>query len=192
MLRAWWCAIACNAPLRCSAGSPCARRNELSVSESAGEQQHASAASVIRMRNMFAARRQKLFCRDDLLPLLSEVFDTERDNVTRLQEHRNRLHSERNTRRRAGDDDVARFHDEKLRAIPDRMFAAEDHRTRVAALTALAIHVEPHAQVLRILDFVLGDEPRSDRAERLAPFALVPLPARTLDLEDAFRHVVRQ
>src|SRR5262245_3121758 len=170
MLRAWRCAIACNAPLRCSPGSPCARRNELSVSARAGEQQEASAASVIRTRNMPAACRKKSFCRHDLLALLSEFFDTERDNVARLQEHRSRLHAKRNTRRRAGDDNVARFHHEELRAVPDKMFAAEDHRTRIAALTALAIHVEPHVQVLRILDFVLGEEPCSDRDARLDTF----------------------
>ena len=141
---------------------------------------------------MLNARRRDLFCRDDFLPLLSELCDSERDDVAGLQENRSRLHAERDARRRARDNDVARFHHEELRAVPDKMFAAEDHRARVAALTALAVHVEPHVQVLRILDFIFGDEPRPDRAEGLAAFALVPLASRTLDLEYALRHVVRK
>ena len=135
-------------------------------------------------RNYFAAT---IFCRCS-----PSFVDSERDDIARLQEHRSRLHAERDARRRAGDDDIARLHYEELRAVPDEMFAAEDHRTRVATLTALAVHVEPHVQVLRILDFILGDEPWSDRAEGLAAFALVPLTARTLDLEYALRHVVRE
>ena len=45
-------------------------------------------------------------------------------------------------------------------------------------------------EVLRILDFVLGDEPWPDRAEGLAALALVPLAAAALDLEYALGHVV--
>src|SRR5262245_14604477 len=72
------------------------------------------------------------------------------------------------------------------------MLDTEDHGAGVALLPPLAIHREPHVEVLRILDLVLGDEPRPDRAEGLAALALVPLAARAFDLEYAFRHVVRQ
>ena len=47
-------------------------------------------------------------------------------------------------------------------------------------------------EVLRVLDLVLGDEPRADRAEGLAALALVPLAAAALDLEDALGHVVAE
>src|SRR5215468_808171 len=70
------------------------------------------------------------------------------------------------------------------------MFAIEDHRLCIAALALLAVDVEPHIEVLRILDFVLGDEPRTDRSEGLAALALVPLAAAALDLEDALGHIV--
>ena len=109
-----------------------------------------------------------------------------------LRNTRRRFHSEADTRRRAGDDDVARLHHEKLRAVPDKMFAIEDHRLRIAALAFLTVDVEPHVEVLRILDFVLGDEPRTDRSEGLAALALVPLSAAAFDLEDALRHIVAE
>src|ERR1700712_5259082 len=121
--------------------------------------------------------------RHDLLALLAELLDAERDDVAGLEELRRRLHAQAHARRRAGDDDVARLHDEELRAVPDQVFAAEDHGLGVAALALLAVDVEPHVEVLRILDFVLGDEPRADRAEGLGAFALAPLAAGAVDLE---------
>src|SRR6185437_12121959 len=132
------------------------------------------------------------FCRNDFLTLFSQSVDAERDDVAGLQEHRRRLHAEPHARRRAGDDDVARLHDEELRAIPDQIFGAEDHGPGVAALALLAVDIKPHAEVLRILDLVLGDEPRADRPEDLAALALVPLASRALDLEHALGHVVAE
>src|SRR5262245_35217248 len=128
----------------------------------------------------------------DLLRLIPEPGDAERHHVARFEELRLRLHAKPYARRRAGDDDVARLHDEELRAIPDQVLDPEDHRLGVAALTPLAIDVEPHLEVLRILDLVPGHEPRPNRAEGLAALALVPLPARTVDLEGALGYVVRQ
>src|SRR4029078_13575547 len=133
-----------------------------------------------------------LFCGDDFLPLLSELCNSERDDVARLQKNWRGLHALCHARRCARYDNVARLHSKDLGAIPDKVLAAEDHRTRIAALTALAVHVEPHVQVLRIPDFITGHEPRSDPAAGLAAFALVPLATRTLDLESALRHVVRE
>src|SRR6266511_1715910 len=71
------------------------------------------------------------------------------------------------------------------------MPAIEDHGAGSAALALLAVDVEPHAQMLRILDLVLGDEPRPERTEALGAFAFGPLPG-ALELEDALGHVVRQ
>src|SRR5262245_43171550 len=105
--------------------------------------------------------------RFDLLRLLAEAGDAERDHVARFEELRLGLHAERHARRRAGHDDVARLHDEELRAIPDEVFDPENHGARVAALTLLAIDVEPHIEALRVLDLVLGHEPGSDRPEGL-------------------------
>src|SRR4029077_4228932 len=125
----------------------------------------------------------------DLLALLAEPLDAERDDVAGLEPNGSRLHAERDARRRAGGDDVARLHHEDLRAVPDDVRDAEDHRLGIAALALLAVHVEPHVELLHVLDLVFGDEPRPERAERLAALALGPLPA-ALGLEVAFRHVV--
>src|SRR3954466_3796157 len=125
---------------------------------------------------------------DDLLPLLAKAFDAKGDDVARLEPHR-RLHAERDTGRRSGRDDVTRLEHEKLRAVPDDVLDIEDHRLRVAALALLAVHVEPHVELLDVGDLVLGDEPRSERAEGLAALALGPL-AAALGLEVAFRDVV--
>jgi hypothetical protein len=65
------------------------------------------------------------------------------------------------------------------------VLATEDHGARVAALAFLAVDIEPRVQVLRILDFILGDEPRPDRPEDFATLALVPLAAAALDLEQS-------
>src|SRR5215831_19398496 len=70
------------------------------------------------------------------------------------------------------------------------MFAIEDHRLCIAALALLTIDVKPHIEVLRILDFVLGDEPRTDRPKGFAALALVPLAAAAFDLENALGHIV--
>src|SRR6476659_3214190 len=131
-----------------------------------------------------------VLCFHDPLPLLAQALDPERDHVAFVQEVR-RLHAEPDARRRAGDDDVARLHHEELRAVPHQMLAAEDHGLGRAALALLAVDVEPHRQVLWVLDLVFGDEPGPDRPEALAAFALVPLAARALDLEHALGHVVR-
>src|SRR5690348_18239306 len=114
---------------------------------------------------------------DDLLALLAKSLDAERDDVAGLEPDRIGFHAERDAGRRAGGDDVARLHHEELRAVPDDVLDAEDHRLGVAALALLAVHVEPHVELLHVLDLVLGDEPRSDRAEGLAALALGPLAA---------------
>src|SRR5262249_44473711 len=124
-----------------------------------------------------------------LLALLAQAVDPQRHHVAGLEIFRLRLHAERYARRRAGDDDVARLQHEVLRAIPDQVAAIEDHGLGIAALALLAVDVEPHVEVLRIFQLVLGDEPRAERAERLAALALDPLPG-ALDLEHALRHVI--
>src|SRR4029077_13448098 len=137
------------------------------------------------------AKKSLLRCHD-LLPLLPQFLNTERHHIAGFEKHRCGLHPEADARRRASDDDVARLHHEKLRAVPHQMLASKDHGLRVAALPLLAIDVEPHVQILRVLDLILGHEPRTDRPESLAALALVPLAAAALDLEHALGYVVAQ
>ena len=69
-------------------------------------------------------------------------------------------------------------------------FAIEKIMVEVdAGLAALAVDVEPHRQLLHVRDFVLGDEPRAERAEGVVRLALGPL-AAALDLEIALGDVV--
>ena len=65
----------------------------------------------------------------------------------------------------------------------------EDHGRGRAGLLARAVDVEPHGEVLHVADLVLGDQPRTERAEGVATLALVPLPA-ALDLVLALGNVV--
>ena len=69
------------------------------------------------------------------------------------------------------------------------MPAVENHGLGISALTFLAIDVEPHGETLRVLDLILGDEPRPERAKSLATLAFGPLP-RALDLKHALGYVV--
>src|SRR5262249_53873883 len=110
----------------------------------------------------------------DPLSLLAKTVDPERYDVAGFEPFRLGLHAERNARRRAGDDHVSWLHHEILRAAPHDVSAIEDHGLGVAALTFLPIDVEPHGQVLRVLDLILGDQPRAQRAKSLAAFALGP------------------
>src|SRR5262245_31279898 len=129
---------------------------------------------------------------NDFLALLTQLLDPKRHHIAGLEKYGRWFHAKTDARRRAGDDDVARLHHEELRAVPDQVLAVEDHGLRIASLTFFAVDVEPHVEILRVLDFILGDEPRSDRSEGLAAFALVPLAAAPLDLENALGHVVAQ
>ena len=123
-------------------------------------------------------RRTPLRPRHDLLLLLAEPLDAERDDVAGLEVSAARLHAHAHARRRAGGDDVAGQQRHVARDVGDERGDAEDHRPRVAALPALAVDVEPHVEVLRILDLVGRHEPRPERSERVAALALAPLRRR--------------
>src|SRR5690606_29818064 len=59
----------------------------------------------------------------------------------------------------------------------------------VAVLETLAVHVQPHAQVLRVGDFVGRHQPGADGTEGIATLALVP-GAAALHLVFALGHIV--
>src|SRR6185437_1115985 len=167
-------------------------------SNSDGESQRRSAGASTRLQQeaatllceQIAAVFVWLFLKsDDLLPLLAEPIDAERDHVAGFEEFRLGLHAEADAGRRAGDDDIARLHGEILRAAPHDMAAVEDHGRSVTALALFTVDVEPHVEALRVLDLVLGNEPRTERAEGRAALAFGPLPG-ALDLKDALGHVV--
>ena len=87
---------------------------------------------------------------DDLLALLAEALDAERHDVARLQEHRVGLMP------RPTPGGVPVVMTSPGRSVMywltcEMIFAhAEDHGARVAGLHALAVHVEPHVEALRV------------------------------------------
>src|SRR5664279_3828839 len=127
--------------------------------------------------------------RHDLLPLRAQPVDAEFDHVAGLQILRLHLAAKPDAGGRAGDDHVAWLQHEELRAIPNDMLAIEDHVAGVAVLALLAIDGRPYREVLRVLDFVLGDEPGTERAEGLGALALAD-GLTVLQLEGALRYVI--
>src|SRR5664280_1661123 len=141
------------------------------------------------IRHRFRFLASSCLERHDLLLLRAEPVDAEFDHVAGLQILWLYLAAEADARRRAGDDHVAGLQHEELRAIPDDMLAIEDHVAGVAVLALFAVDVRPYREVLRVLDFVLGDEPGTERAEGLGALALADgLPV--LQLESALRYVI--
>src|SRR5262245_49809703 len=156
---------------------------------------------MIRWRKSFRQNASRRFCRrffsdlfraDDFLPLLTELVDAKRHDIARFEKHRRGLHAKADAGRRASDNNVAGLHHKELRTVPDEVLAAEDHGPGISALPLLAVDVEPHVQILRIPDFVPGDEPWPNWPKGLAAFALIPLATASLDLKDAFGHIVAE
>ena len=105
-------------------------------------------------------------------------------------EERGGLHAGADAGRRAGGDDVAGVEREKLAKVANEFLDAKDHSVGGAVLAALAVDFEPEFQVLRVGDFVFGDEPGAEGAEGVAAFAFGPLAAAVF-LERAFADIVR-
>ncbi len=123
-----------------------------------------------------------------VLLLFAEALDAEADGLAGAEEGGG-LHAEADAGGGAGGDDVARVKGEELAQVADELADAKDHFAGVAVLATLAIDLEPDGQVLRVGDFVFGDEPGSDWAERVAAFSFGPLAAAVF-LERAFGNIV--
>src|SRR3954468_16777645 len=117
----------------------------------------------------------------DLLPLLAQALDTQRHDVAGLEIDRRRLHSESHAGGRAGRDDVPGKERHVLAYMRDALGNAENHGARVAVLHALAIHVQPHVERLRVAHFIGLHEPRPDGPGSVEALALVPLAGRHLE-----------
>src|SRR5215472_6063426 len=117
--------------------------------------------------------------RNNLLALLAESVDAERDDIADFQELL-RFHAEANAGRRARGDDVAGQQRQERRHIGDALRQGEDHGRGVAGLAALAVDVEPQAELLHIRDFILGDQPGAEWTEGVVRLTLGPLAAAFL------------
>src|SRR5215210_2374485 len=126
--------------------------------------------------------------RDDLLTLLAQSFDAQRDYITDVEELR-RLHAGADARGRAGGDDIARQQCHELRDIRNALRHREDHGRGRSGLATVAIDVEPHRQLLHVRYLIFGHQPWADRTEGVVRLALGPL-TQTLDLEIPLGHVI--
>ena len=66
---------------------------------------------------------------------------------------------------------------------------AEDHGLGRSILELMAVDLEPHVQVLRVGNFIFGNEPRADRAECVGALPFYPL-AGPFELEGALGEIV--
>src|SRR5919108_4046193 len=102
----------------------------------------------------------------EALPLAAEAVDLQLDQVAGAQVGVVGA-AERDARRGAGVDHVARLQDHELAGVPDQVAHAEDHVLGGAVLAQLAVDPGPQAESLRVADLVGGDQPRAERVEGL-------------------------
>src|SRR6476661_6234610 len=117
-------------------------------------------ASLAMTWSAVTARTKTTLRLDDLLALLAEALDAERDDVADIEILR-RLHAGADAGRGAGRDDVAGQQRHELRDVGDALRHRKNHGRGRPGLAALAVDVEPHRQFLHVGYFVLGSEPRA-------------------------------
>src|SRR5438552_9670000 len=116
-----------------------------------------------------------LLVSDDLLFLFPQTLHAERDHIAGLEVLWFGLHAHADTWRRPGRDHVARQQRHVFRHVRDQLGDAKNHRFGIAGLPACAVDVEPHVEILDILDLVGRHQPWPDGPERIATLALAPL-----------------
>src|ERR1700722_1419440 len=127
--------------------------------------------------------------RNRSLSLLTELFYSEMHFIAGGEENRIWLVTHADARRRAGDQQVAGIQRHKPTHISNQLPHSENHSLRIAGLHASTVEVQEHLEILRITDFIRGNEPGSNRSKCVATLALVPLSA-VLQLKRAFRHII--
>src|SRR5690606_20827830 len=110
-----------------------------------------------------------------------QPFNTQLDYVPRLQVQR-RLHTQPNTFRSSGRNDVSRQERHELAQIRDQMAYTENHIRGVGVLKFLSIHRKPQFKILRICHFIGGHQIRTHWCESVAALSFYPLPP-PLELE---------
>src|SRR3546814_21146545 len=80
--------------------------------------------------------------------------------------------------------DVACLQAHEAVGVADLVRHAEHHGAGAAIREALAVHLEPEGEILRVGHFVRRHQPGADRAEGVGALALHPL-AGALELEAA-------
>src|SRR6185312_10988356 len=127
----------------------------------------------------------------DFLPGLAKLVHAQGHDVAGPQENGGRLLAGPDSGRRTGGDDVAGIERHEAAAVRDQGAHGKNHPAGVAGLHALAVHIEPHAQLLGIADLIGRHEPVADRSEGVTALALVP-GAAAAELEFTLAHIVHQ
>ena len=99
------------------------------------------------------------------------------------------LDSHAHAGRRAGGDHIAGQERDELAHIAHNFCHAENHSARIANLHGHAVQVEPEGELLRIGDFIGGNQPRANRAKGVAALAFVPS-AAALQLVFALAQII--
>ena len=124
----------------------------------------------------------------DSLTLFAQRVNTEFNVIAGFQKYLWFL-SQADAGGRTGRDDIAWLKAHIVAQVTHNERRTEDHGTRIPILVTMAIHLQPHAEVQGVINFVSGDKPRPYGAECVASFAFVPLGA-LLELKPAFRDIV--
>src|SRR6185437_14959505 len=114
---------------------------------------------------------------DDLLLLLSQLFDAEPDHIASLQVNRVRLVSQTHSGRRSRSNDISGLQCHEPAVIAHDTGATENHGACITRLHPPPVYVEPHVELLHIAHFIPCDQPRAHRTKRVATLALIPCPA---------------
>src|SRR3954447_11851164 len=126
--------------------------------------------------------------RPERLALAAEAVDLQLDHVAGA-EVRGTRSAEHHAGRCSGVDHIPRVERHELGQVPDEVVHAEDHVLGVPVLPELAVHPQPQPEVLRIAHRIGRRDPGTERVERRAVLALVPL-APAFELELAFADVI--
>jgi hypothetical protein len=108
------------------------------------------------------------------LSLLAQARDAQANRLPRTQEHRLWLDAQPDARWRARGNHIARLQAHAATQVGNQLRHIEDQRARVALLVAVAVNLQPQVEGMRVGNFIPGDQPRAERAERIEAFALVP------------------
>src|SRR6202521_1079618 len=107
------------------------------------------------------------------------------NHIARFQVLR-RFHPQADARRRSRADHVSWQKSHEFADVSDQRRNIENHLGGGTSLPELSIHLQPHAQLVKISNFIFRGEERPQRRERIRALSFYPLPS-AFKLEAALR-----